>query len=320
MKQDIILPEIKEEAIDLTHSIFVIEPLFPGYGMTIGNSLRRVLYSSLSGSAITSVMIEGVSHEFTTIDHIREDVVEILLNLKNIRFMNTAEEPITLTIDVTGAKEVKAKDFDKDSRVEVINGDSHIATIADKNGKLHLEVRVEQGMGYLPVEERKKERLPIGHIAIDAIFTPIVKISYEVENTRVGGRTDFDKLSIDIITDGTITPRAALEDASNILVDHFLKIAGRYEEEAPIAELGEISKIDDKILKLGVEEVNFSTRTMNTLINNGIKIIEDIVKLSDEELRSLKGLGTKAYDEILAKLNELGVGPKEIIDDSSQEG
>jgi len=263
MKQDIILPEIKEEAIDLTHSIFVIEPLFPGYGMTIGNSLRRVLYSSLSGSAITSVMIEGVSHEFTTIDHIREDVVEILLNLKNIRFMNTAEEPITLTIDVTGAKEVKAKDFDKDPRVEVINGDSHIATIADKNGKLHLE---------------------------------------------------------DIITDGTITPRAALEDASNILVDHFLKIAGRYEEEAPIAELGEISKIDDKILKLGVEEVNFSTRTMNTLINNVIKIIEDIVKLSDEELRSLKGLGTKAYDEILAKLNELGVGPKEIIDDSSQEG
>lgn len=303
---EIILPEIKELEGKGNRMVFVIEPLFPGYGMTIANSLRRVLLSSLKGAAVTTIKIKDVPHEFMTIPFVREDVVQIILNIKCLRLKLHGDEPTTLFLRAKGPKEVKAKDIEKNPAVEIVNPDLTICTIEDKKGEIEIEMKVEKGLGYYPVEKRRKEKLPIGTIAIDAIFTPVTKVSYEVENTRVGGRTDYDKITIDITTDGTIHPREALETAASILVDHFAKISGHFEEieeeqvfKKPMSAEG--------LEKLGIEEVNFSTRTMNVLLNNKIKYIGDLVKMSDEEIKNLKGLGEKAFLEIKAKLEELGI-------------
>ena len=202
-------------------AVFEIEALYPGYGATIGNSLRRVLFSSLSGAAVTQVKIKGVPHEFSTISGVLEDVVMIMLNLKQLRFKVFTDEPQKATLKVKGEKEVKGSDFDIPSQVELINPDCHIATLSAKSAELEMEIQIEKGIGYSPRETRKKEKLEIGAIALDAIFTPVKRVSYNIENMRVGERTDYDKLFLEIETDGIITPEEAFFQASEILVQHF---------------------------------------------------------------------------------------------------
>lgn len=219
-------PKIIEKKDNL--AIFEVEGLWPGYGVTMGNSLRRVLLSSLQGAAITQVKIKGVQHEFSTIPGVLEDVVTILLNLKQLRFKLHSDEPQKVRLLVKGEKEVMGSNFDLPSQIELMNKESHIAAITDKKTELDIEILVEKGMGYEPVEARKKGKFEIGTIAVDAIFTPIRKVSYRVESMRVGERTDFDRLLLELETDGTITPEQAISHASEILVSHFALIGGAF--------------------------------------------------------------------------------------------
>jgi len=206
-------------------AVFSIEPLYPGYGMTVGNALRRVLLSSLPGAAITHVKFEGATHEFSTLPYVKEDVVDILLNIKKLRLKLHGEGPVTLTLNVTGAKTVTAGDIQKNSDVEVINADQPIATLTDKAGKLEMEFVVEAGRGYVPVEQREKEKRDIGLIAIDSIFTPMKNVNFTTENVRVGQMTNYDKLVLDITTDGSITPLEAMKMSADIMVEHFKFVA-----------------------------------------------------------------------------------------------
>jgi DNA-directed RNA polymerase subunit alpha len=217
-------------------AVFEIDGCYPGYGMTLGNAFRRVLLSSLPGAAITSVKIKGVSHEFSTIPHILEDVIHIILNLKQIRFKVNSPESLPLKIELkaSGEKDVKAKDIKLSSEIEIINKDIHIAALTDKKAKLEMEIEIQSGLGYVPVEQRRKEKLDIGAIAVDAIFSPVKKINYEIENMRVGDRTDFNRLMIDIETDGSITPEEAFRKSADILVDHFVLFASE-KKEVPLA-------------------------------------------------------------------------------------
>lgn len=219
------LLQIKETGRDGFFASFEIEPLAPGYGITIANSLRRVLLASLSGAGITAVRIDGATHEFSTIDGATEDVVEIILNLKSLRVKMHGDEPVTLILDKKGPGAVTAADFKKTPDVEIMNPDLHIATL-DKKGRLSMEVTVEKGRGYVTTEMRREEKLPLGTIAVDTIFTPIKKVHYKVENTRVGRMTNFDKINLDITTDGTIDPHDALQQAAQILIDHLAIVAG----------------------------------------------------------------------------------------------
>jgi len=216
--------KIKKVSETQKEGAFEVEGLYTGYGLTVGNALRRVLFSSLTGAAITSVKIKGAEHEFSTIPGVLEDIVEITLNLKRIRFKFYADEPQILTLKVKGENKVTAKDIKTNAQVEVVNLDSHIATLTNKNSELDMEIIVEKGSGYVPVEARKIEKLPIKTIAIDAFFSPVVKVNFDVENMRVGERTDFNRLKITIETDGTVSPSRALHKACNILKDHFEKI------------------------------------------------------------------------------------------------
>ncbi|MEK7616037.1 MAG: DNA-directed RNA polymerase subunit alpha [Patescibacteria group bacterium] len=202
-------------------AIFEIAPLYPGYGITIGNSLRRVLISSISGAAITSVKIKGVDHEFTTIPGVMEDILEIIMNLKRVRFKVFIDEPVTLTLSAKGAGDITANNIAETADVEVVNPDQKIATITDKKTEVEMEIKVEKGVGYVPVEQRHKEKLTVGEIAIDGIFTPIRNVHYTVENIRVGQRTDYNKIILEIETDGSISPEETLQTASQIMLDHF---------------------------------------------------------------------------------------------------
>lgn len=215
-------------------TIFEISPLYPGYGMTIGNTLRRVLISSLGGAAITSVKIKGIDHEFSAIPGVLEDVIEIILNLKKIRLKLFKDEPVILTLNVKSEKEITAGDISENADVEIVNKDQHIATITDKKTTFEMEITVEKGIGYVPADQRQKEKLSVGKIAIDGIFTPIKNVNFTVENIRVGQRTDYNKVVLDVETDGTITPEEALKQASQILIDHFAIVnkVGIPEEEA----------------------------------------------------------------------------------------
>lgn len=213
--------EVKVISQNDTHAEVLLEGLYPGYGITVGNALRRVLLSSLPGAAITSFRITGVPHEFTTIPGILEDVVEIGLNLKRVRLKSFSDEPVELVLKAKGEREVKAGDIDRHAMVEIVNPEAHIATITEKDVSLEMTLRVERGIGYLPVELRKKEKLPIGEIALDAIFTPVKKVNFQVENMRVGDRTDYNRLRLTVDTDGTLDPIAAIKEASAILIDHF---------------------------------------------------------------------------------------------------
>jgi len=236
--------KIKKVSETEKEGVFEIEGLYTGYGLTLGNALRRVLLSSLPGAAITQIKIKGVEHEFSTIPGVLEDVVEIMLNLKKIRFRFYATEPQVLTLKAKGEKEVTARDIKTNAQVEVVNPDAHIATLTDKNAELDMELTVEKGLGYVPVEARKTEKLPIKTIALDAIFTPIVKVNFNIENMRVGERTDYNRLRLIIETDGSISPSSALHKACNILKDHLEKISAI--EAKSIVEKVETPEIKEK--------------------------------------------------------------------------
>lgn len=308
MLYDINLPEIKEVKSEKNQSTFEVEPLYPGYGMTLGNSLRRVLLSSLAGAAITAVKIEGVSHEFSTVTGVREDVIEIILNLKQIRFSSTHDDKVVVSLKKTGKGEVKASDIKLVAGVEIANPDQIIAHLDNTRSKLEIELLIDQGRGYVAVESRASEQLPVGMIAIDAIYTPIKRVRYNVENTRVGQMTNLDKLIIDVETDGTITPQEAIAQAAEILVGHFQVLAGH--DVVSVGSAGIVTaeqKQEADMAQISIDEVNFSPRTTNALLNNDIKTIAEIMDLKASELKELKGFGQKAYEEVLEKLEELGV-------------
>lgn len=308
MLYDINLPELKEDKQDENRSTFTVEPLYPGYGMTLGNSMRRVLLSSLAGSAITAVKIDGVSHEFSTVAGVREDVIEILLNLKQVRFNLESEDSATATLKKSGAGVVTAADIECPAGLEVVNKDLEIANLDGARSKIEIELRIERGRGYAPVESRQGEKLPVGMIAVDAIYTPIRRVRYQVENTRVGQMTDLDKLIIEVETDGSISPRDAIMQSAEILVGHFQVIAGH--DVVSVGTGGIVTaaeKQEADMASIGVEEVNFSPRTTNALLNNDIRTIKELMELSSADLKELKGFGAKALEEVIAKMNELGI-------------
>ena len=312
MLYDINLPELKEEKTTDNSAQFTVEPLYPGYGMTLGNSIRRVLLSSLAGSAITAVKIEGVSHEFSTISGVREDIIEIILNLKQVRFINPNEEPTILTLKKVGGV-VTAGDIASVNGVEVVNPKLVIANLDNAKSKFEMEIVVEQGRGYVPVESQSGEKLPIGMIAIDAIYTPIRRVRYNVQNTRVGQMTNLDKLVLEVETDGTITPREAVMQAAEVLVGHFQVLAGH--DVVSVGSGGIMTaseRAEADMAQIGVDEVNFSPRTANALMNNDIKTIKDLMDLSSADLKELKGFGAKAQEEVIDKLAELGVSQEPI--------
>jgi len=292
-------------------AIFEIRSLYPGYGITLGNSLRRVLLSSLEGAAITQVKIKGVSHEFSTIPGVLEDVIMILLNLKKLRFKLFSKEPQKAVLKVKGEKEVTGKDLKLPSEVEIVNPQSHIATLTKPSALLEMEVLIEKGVGYLPVEGREEKKPEVGVIFLDAIFTPVKKVNFKVENMRVGKRTDFDKLKLEIETDGTVTPQEAFKKACEILLSHF-KFLARGEEAVEKEETGkEISDSGKEITKekgkIKIEDLDLSLRTKNALLKGGIKTVGGLLRKKEEEWAKIEGLGKKGIEEIKENLKKLGV-------------
>ena len=297
--------------------IYEIEGLYPGYGHTLGNSLRRIILSSLPGFAITSVKIDGVSHEFSTMDGIKEDVITMILNLKKVRFNIVGDEPQTVTLSVKGPKEVKAGDITTFSGVEVVNKDLYLCTITGKID-LSIEMTLEKGLGYIPKEVLSKDKVDIGVIAMDAIFTPIRRVSYEVEHMRVGNRTDYNKLRIFVETDGSVTPRLALEQSIAIMITQLKAIIGfkedvpeieaRAEETAEEAEeRNEDEKKQEDILKTRIEDLNLSVRTMKALANASIRTLGGLTRKKEDDLISITGLGEKGVDEIKKALDNYGI-------------
>lgn len=294
-----------------TSATFTVEPLHSGYGMTLGNSLRRVLLSSIAGAGITSFKIEGATHEFTTLKGVKEDVVAIMLNLKAIRFRVFSDQAQTLRITKSGKGKVTAKDIATNADVEVVNPEQVIATLDDDKSKFVMDIVVETGRGYHTIEE-STHRKPSDMIALDTVFSPVLRVRYKVENTRVGQMTDLDKLLITIDTDGTISPRDAFEEAAAILVNQYTALAGqtRVEAAAPLTTAAITTKDVDEgdeptELMTSIEDLNLSARTTNALINNDIHTLKDLFSLSDAELRDLKGFGSKALDEVKDKMSEL---------------
>jgi len=296
---------------------FEIEGLYPGYGVTIGNALRRVLLSSLQGAAITEVRIKGVPHEFSTISGVLEDTIMILLNIKNLRFKIFEGDSQKVQLKVKGEGEVKGTDFVCPSQIKLVNPELHIATITDKKTELEIEVTIERGIGYVPKEQQKRAKLEIGTMAIDAIYTPIRNVNFQVENMRVGDRTDFDRLTLEIETDGTITPEEAYYEACSLLIKHFNIIFGGNasatiaSEEAVVEDNEETEDVgEEDVSKLVVEDLKLTGRTLNALLNNGIKTVGGIIKKSEKGLAELDGMGDKAISEIKRKLKKLGVALK----------
>jgi DNA-directed RNA polymerase subunit alpha len=283
---------------------FVIEPLHAGYGNTLGNSLRRVLLSSVQGAAVVAFRIEGVSHEFTTIPGIKEDVVDIMLNVKNIRLKVYGDEPVEIRLEKKGAGPVTAGDIKTTADVEVINPDQIICNIDDPKKTIVIDFVAESGRGYQSIEDSSVKRVHSDMIAVDAIFSPIMRVRYKVEGTRVGQETNLDKLSMTIETDGSLSPREAFEEAAAILVNQYTALAGSTVVTAAPA-LGQDKDSEKNELNTPIEELNLSARTANALINNDIRTVHDLVTLSEQDLRELKGFGTKALDEVKDKLAEL---------------
>jgi len=292
------LPKIIEEKEN--RALFEIKGLYPGYGITIGNSLRRVLLSSLEGVAITQVKIKGVSHEFSTIPNVAEDVVNILLNLKQLRFKMFSDEPQTITLLVKGEKEVKGLDLKIPTQAELMNKDMKICTLTSKSAEIEMEILVEKGIGYEPIERRKSEKVGVGVIPLDAIYTPVRKVSFHVENMRVGDRTDYDKLDIEVETDGSITPQQAISMASEVLISHFSLIPRSF--ESPILE-----EKSEKELKIKIEDLKISNRTLSALSDEGIKTANSLSKKSEKDLLKLDGIGKEGIKEIKKSLKKLGL-------------
>ena len=306
MLYDIQLPTIKTVKEEGDRATLAIEPLYSGYGMTLGNSLRRVILSSLGGAAVTAVKIDAVAHEFSTIDGVKEDVVEIILNLKKLRFRVFSDEPQFLILTKKGKGPVTGADIKTNADVEIVNPKQHIATIDKDKTSIGMEIKVEKGRGYIPVEAREQEKLEVGMIAVDAIYSPVRRVRYTVENTRVGQVTDLDRLLLEVETDGSITPSEAVTQAAEILVNHFAVVAGQSAPATASAAVPE-AVTESNATKIMIEEVNFSPRTTNALLNNDIRTMKDLLRLSDAELRELKGFGAKAYEEVKDKIAELGL-------------
>jgi DNA-directed RNA polymerase subunit alpha len=283
---------------------FDIAPLHAGYGNTLGNSLRRVLLSSIEGAAIVSFRIEGATHEFTTVEGVKEDVVDILLNIKNIRLKVHTDQPVELRLEKKGAGPVVAGDIVTTADVEVINPEQVIATIDDPKKTLVIDFVTEAGRGYQTLEESTEKRLHSDHIAVDALFSPVLRVRYKVNATRVGRETNLDKLSITVETDGSITPKEAFEEAAAILVNQYSALAGATTVEA-LPALGQEVADESSELNTAIEDLNLSARTANALINNEIRTIHDLVTLTEQDLRELKGFGSKALEEVKDKLAEL---------------
>jgi len=320
--QTVSLPQKpKYTPIDEKSGKFEIMGCYPGYGMTLGNALRRVLLASLKGSAITAVKIKGVSHEFSTLDGVMEDAVQIILNLKKIRFKMHSDEPVKVSLKFKGEGKVTAKEIKCPSSVEVVNKDQIIATITDKKVEFELELEISNGLGYVPIDQQYRPDKEIGVIAIDAVYTPIQRVNYEVENMRVGKRTDYNKITLEIVTDGSITPEEAFKKAVAILVEQFsvlggIEIVGEateiIEKEAEIVEEKEATEEAADPLKIKIVDLkNLSTRTLNVLETGKLAKVKDIVKYSEEELRELEGMGDKGIKEIKKSIGEFGLTLKQ---------
>lgn len=308
---------------------YEIEGLYPGYGHTLGNSLRRIILSSLPGFSITSLKIDGVDHEFSTIDGVKEDVINIILNLKRIKFKVNGDDSQVVKLRVKGPKIVTAADLKLPGQVEVINKDQEIANVTDKNTELAIELTLEKGLGYVPKDVLKKDKVEVGTIAIDATFTPIRKASYEVENMRVGNRTDFNKLRLNIETDGTLTPREAMEKSIRIMIDQLKSVIGFVEEEEEEVESDAVIKegsdlyddleyhsairrpgdnsIDENILKTKIEDLDLSVRTIKALTGASIRTVSGLTRKKEADLVEISGLGDKGLQEIKRALGSLGI-------------
>jgi DNA-directed RNA polymerase subunit alpha len=287
-----------------TSATFVIEPLHAGYGNTLGNSLRRVLLSSVRGGSIVAFRIEGATHEFTTVAGVKEDVVDIMLNLKNVHLNVHTDEPVELRLEKKGAGVITAGDIKTTADVDVINPEQVIATIDDPKKSVVIDFVAEAGRGYRTIEESSVSRLHSDMIALDAVFTPVLRVRYKVASTRVGRETNLDKLSVNIETDGSLSPRDAFEEAAAILVNQYSALAGSTTVEAAPA-LGQADETETNELNTPIEDLNLTARTANALINNEIRTVHDLVTLSEQDLRELKGFGSKALDEVKDKLAEL---------------
>ncbi len=287
-------------------STIVISPVQKNYGTTLGNSFRRVLLSSIRGGAVVAAKFHGASHEFTTIKGVKEDIVDIILNLKNIHLLVHTDEPVELTVKKTGAGVVTAADIVTNSDVEIVNKQQIIATIDDDKATLEIDLVVESGRGYRSLEEASEKRLHSDMIAIDAFFSPILRVRYKVSDTRVGENTDLEKLEITIDTDGTLTPTEAFEEAAAILVNQYTALAGstKVESEDIVTQQEADEKSD---LSISIDDLELSARTANALINNDIKTVGDLISLSNQDLQELKGFGQKALNEVKDKLAELEV-------------
>ncbi len=304
-------PKIVRE--DKFSGVYEIDGLYPGYGHTLGNSLRRIILSSIPGVAIISVKISGVDHEFSTLKGVKEDIINIILNLKKVRFKVVNDEEQTVELKIKGIKEVSAGDIKVPGQAEVLNPEQHIASITDKNTELVIEMKIQKGLGFVPKEIIQKEKVEIGTIALDAIFTPIRKVNYEVENMRVGDKTDFNKLIVSIDTDGSITPNDALEKSIMIMIEQLKAIVGfeepaeEKEEKKSSKKDGEEKEVDAEFLKTRIEGLDLSVRTVNALSGANIRTVGGLAKKKEKDLKDMEGMGAKGIQEIKKLLSNYGI-------------
>ena len=302
--------EVVEISEDKKYGKFVVEPLERGYGITLGNSLRRIMLSSLPGAAVSQVKIEGVEHEFSSIPGVKEDVTEIIMNIKSLAIKNSSEtnEAKTAYIEYEGEGVVRASDIQVDPDIEILNPDTVIATLSGKNTKLYMELTITKGRGYVSADKNKREDLPIGVIAIDSIYTPVERVNVTVQNTRVGQITDYDKLTLDVHTNGTLVPDEAVSLAAKVLSEH-LSLFINLSENAKNAEVM-VEKEDDekeKVLEMSIDELELSVRSYNCLKRAGINTVEELTNKTSEDMMKVRNLGRKSLEEVLAKLKELGL-------------
>ncbi|WP_026511468.1 MULTISPECIES: DNA-directed RNA polymerase subunit alpha [unclassified Butyrivibrio] len=302
--------EVAEISEDKKYGRFVVEPLERGYGITLGNSLRRIMLSSLPGAAVSQVKIEGVLHEFSSIPGVKEDVTEIIMNIKNLAIRNNSEtnEPKTAYIEFTGEGVVTAADIQVDQDIEITNPDQVIATLSGKDAKLYMELTITKGRGYVSSDKNKLADLPIGVIAVDSIYTPVERVNVSVENTRVGQVTDYDKLTLDVHTNGTLAPDEAVSLAAKVLSEH-LSLFIDLSENAKTAEVM-VEKADDdkvKVLEMSIDELELSVRSFNCLKRAGINTVEELTNKTPDDMMKVRNLGRKSLEEVLAKLDELGL-------------
>lgn len=319
MTHDIVLPSkpkiVREDGMT---GVYEIDGLYPGYGHTLGNSLRRIILSSLPGAAVTRVKIAGADHEFSTLTGVKEDVITIILNLKRLRIRLATDEPVTLTLKGNGTAELAAKDIEVPGQAEILNPDLRIATLTDKSASLSIEMTVEKGLGYVPKENLQKERVEIGTITLDAAFTPIRRANYEVENMRVGDRTDFNRLRLSIETDGTITPHEALEQSIRLMIEQLKAVVGFVEKEEPKPEAAEAAtkeesaekpskEIDTELLKTRIDALDLSSRTVKALTNANVRTLGGLARKKESDIMDIDGLGAKGMQEIKKLLAGYGI-------------